>query len=159
MDGGDDVLDAVGDHLGSVQRVADVIGTDHEHDGLGLDAFELAVLDAPEHVLDLVAADAEVSGVVFGVFLEDVLAVASPARGDRVAEEDDLRFALLGDRDEGLMGLGEAGVDLTGLGVVLRGGDVGLLCRQTDGLLRGVFLGFLGDDGGRGEQGKPEEEG
>ena len=153
MDGGDDVLDAVGDHLGSVQRVADVIGTDHEHDGLRLDAFELAVLDAPQHVLDLVATDTEVGGLILGVFFVEESLLAVPARGDRITEEDDLRFALLGGGDEGLMGLGEAGVDLTGLGVVLRGGDVGLLCRQTDGLLRGVFLGFLGDDGGRGEQG------
>jgi hypothetical protein len=54
-------------------------------------------------------------------------------------------------------------LDLTGLGVELRSGDIGLLRRQfhgrSGGLLRGVFLGFLGDDRCGAEQRKPEEEG
>ena len=60
------------------------------------------------------------------------------------------------------MGLGEAGVDLAVI-AELRSGDVGRLRRhlngRSGGLLRGDFFSFLGDDGGRGEQGKPEEEG
>jgi len=114
-------------------------------------------------VLDAVAADAEVGGVVLGVFLEHFLAVAVPAGGDGVAEEDDLRFALLGDREEAFVRLGEAALDLARLGVELRRGDVGGLHGQFHGrgggLLRGFFLGFLGDDGGGAEERKAEEEG
>src|SRR5688500_6417518 len=58
----DDLRDAGGDAVGLV--VGDVVRADHEDGDLRLDAFELAVLDAPKHVLRAVAADAEVRGVV-----------------------------------------------------------------------------------------------
>ena len=112
-------------------------------------------------MLDLVATDTEVGGLVLAVFFVEESLLAIPARGDGVTDEHDLRFALLSDGDERFMGIGEASLDLAGLTVELRGGDVGLLRRQLHGrsgsLLRGVFFGFLSDDGGRGEQGKPEE--
>ena len=46
---------------------AGVVGAEHEDGDLGLDAVEFAVLDPPDDVLGLVAADAEVGGLVFTV--------------------------------------------------------------------------------------------
>ena len=60
----DDRLDAVGDLVGGVG--ADVVGADHQHDDLGVDPVDLAVLEPPEDVLGAVAADAEVGGVARG---------------------------------------------------------------------------------------------
>ena len=78
--------DTRGDRGGSV---AGVVGADHQHDDLGLDAVEFAVVDAPEHVLRLVTTDAEVRCVELGVaFLPHSRSRTVPARGDRVTDEE-----------------------------------------------------------------------
>jgi len=170
VDGGDDVLDAARDLLGGVLGDAGVVGADHEHDDLRLDAFELAVLDAPEHVLDAVAADAEVHGLVLGVLLLEERLLAVPTGGDGVTEEDDLGFALLGERDEGFVRLHETGLRLAVV-AELRGGDIGGLGGQLHrrslgrgGLggrldVGGGLLRLVGGEGGGTEEGGAEEQG
>ena len=54
-------LDAPGNILGRV--VGQVVRTDHEHHGLGIDSIERPVIDAPEQVLGTVSADAEARGM------------------------------------------------------------------------------------------------
>jgi hypothetical protein len=66
----DDLLDAGRDLLAG--SAAAVVRADHEHDELGLDAFELAVLDPPQHVLRAVAADAEVGRLVLAEVLSQI---------------------------------------------------------------------------------------
>ncbi len=76
-----------------------VVGADHEHDDLGLDAVELAVLDPPEDVLGPVAADAEIGRVPRPVEpLPDRVVV--PALRDRIAEEEQVDVPLLGSLEE-----------------------------------------------------------
>ena len=85
---------------------AEIVGADHQHGQLGLDAVEFAVLQAPEDVLRLIAADAEVGGFERTVVLfPNLLAAAAPAVGDRVAEEQQVDAALLGDFDEAVVPL------------------------------------------------------
>jgi len=164
VDRGDDGLDAGGDLLGGVVGGTGVIGADHEHDGLGLNAFELAVLDAPEDVLGAVAADAEVGGLVLAELLVEDGGLATPAGGDGITEEDDLGFALLGDFDERLVRLEEAGLRLA-VGSELRRGDIGGLVHGRSGrllggsLLDGSLLGLLGDEGGAADKADRKEEG
>jgi hypothetical protein len=38
--------------------------SEHQHDDLGADAFKFAIFDSPQHVLGLVAADAEIGGLI-----------------------------------------------------------------------------------------------
>src|SRR6202035_150642 len=64
-------------------------------------------LNPPEHVLSPIAADAEIGGLErLEVLLPDFLpGLAAPAVGNRVAQEQDVDSALLGDGDESLMPL------------------------------------------------------
>jgi hypothetical protein len=76
-----------GDADGGVGRrdEAEVVDADEEDDDFGVVPFEFALLDAPELVLNFVAADAEVHGVVFAVeFIEDT---AIPSLRYGVAKE------------------------------------------------------------------------
>ena len=84
----------------SGRRIAHVVSAGHEHDDLRIHAVELAVLQAPEHVLRLVRAPAEVRGVPAREVLlpvgEEVLVLRvarAPAARDRVAHEVDVDLA------------------------------------------------------------------
>ena len=95
---GDDRLDAGGDIFRRV--AAGVVGTDHDHGQLRLDPVDIAVIQPPQHVLRLIAADARVHRLPRTVvFLPHGIVV--PALRDRVAEEDQIDVPLRG-----------AGVDL-----------------------------------------------
>ena len=73
-----DRLDPGGDFLGIA--AADVVRADHEHGQLGLDAVDIAVVQPPQHVLRLVAADPQVDRVAFLVeLLPDLFARTLPA--------------------------------------------------------------------------------
>ena len=89
-DGGDSLGDLVG------RAAAGVVGADHQHDDLGLDALELAVLNPPEDVLGPVAADAEVGRLARAVEPLPRFLGAVPALGDRVAQEEQVDVPLLG---------------------------------------------------------------
>ncbi len=79
----------------SVVLVGDIIHADEDDRDFGLKAVEVAVVEAPENVLGVVAADAEVEGVAGSVILApDLLPVAFPALGNGVANEDDLRLTM-----------------------------------------------------------------
>ena len=94
--------------------LAGVVGADHEDDHLGADAVELAVLNAPDHVVRLVAADAEVGRLVLAeIMFPDVRGLA-PALGDGVAEEKHAHRAALASGQELLVQLKETRV--AGLG-------------------------------------------
>ena len=113
---GDDGLDAFGGLLSgalvdsavelllSATLVSGVIGANHEHDFLRLEAVEVTVFQAPKNVLGAVATDAKVGSLERspGLF-PDGLALTVPTMGDRVAEEDELRFAFLRNLVEGLV--------------------------------------------------------
>ena len=100
---------------------AGVVGAEHEHGDLRGQAVELAVLNAPDHVLGLVAADAEIRRLPLAVeVLPDVRRLA-PALGDGVADEDDADGAGLAAREERLVQLAEAA---GGVGLLDRGGGV-----------------------------------
>ena len=94
-----DGLDAGGDLVGRVER--DVVGADHQHHHLRRHALELAVLQAPEHVLRAIPPVAEIDDAAAGeeaVPLLDAGAAASdrlaaPEVRDRIAEHDDVRLA------------------------------------------------------------------
>src|SRR5262249_50883325 len=86
---------------------AEIIGADHEHDDLGLDALQLAVLEPPQDVLSAIAADAEVGRLERdGLLLEDLAAgalavpLATPGIGDRIAQKEHVDATALGDLDE-----------------------------------------------------------
>ncbi len=97
-----DRRDALGDLRSRVGT--GVVGADHQHDRLGLDAVEVAVLHAPEDMLRAVAADAEVGGLQRRVaFGPDGFARAAPALGDGIAKENDIDVTLLGARVETLV--------------------------------------------------------
>jgi hypothetical protein len=74
-----------------------IVRADHEHDQLGIEPIEIAVLHAPEDLRHLVAADGVVEDLDVGVALlsSRSLAVALPEVGDRVAVEDEVVRALL----------------------------------------------------------------
>src|SRR6056297_2845013 len=75
----------------SLIAVAGVVGADHQHVGLGIDSLELAVEQAPQHVLGAVARVAEIQRLAPGVeLLPDLLAGPAPALGDRVTDKDQL---------------------------------------------------------------------
>jgi hypothetical protein len=130
---------------------------------LGLMPSNSPFLTAPQDVLGAVAADAEVRGLVLAeLLLEDGL-LAVPAGGDGVAEEDDLRFALLGDGDEGFVRLEEVGLGLA-VGAELRSlPRCRWLGRQLHGRARrpssGVSSSASWATTEAAEQGEPEEEG
>ena len=154
-DGFDDHGDALGDGLGAV--LARVVGADHENDGLGLDAIEFAVGDAPQHVLGAVAANAEVHWLVGTKGLLPDLFLAAPAGGDGVTQEDEFSLALLGGFDESLMGGGEARVHFA-IRAKLFGGNIRGLrrefhrwCRRFGGLGGSCGL-SVGDDAEREEE-------
>ena len=70
--------DALGDFRAGA---AGVVGADHEHDGLGLVALALPVLQSPEDALGGVARDGEVGDLhVAEVLVEDVLAARVAGR-------------------------------------------------------------------------------
>ena len=145
MDRVDDVLNARGNLFDRVLADAAVVRADHEDDDLRLDAFEFAVLDAPQDVLGAVATDAEVSGLILSIFFFEEGLLAVPAGGDGVAKEHDLGFALLGDFHEGLVLLLEARIHLA-VATDFRGGDIGWLGGNLGG---GGLDGDLGGVGGR----------
>ena len=71
-----------------------VVGPDHEHDHLGLDSIELAVLNPPENMLGSVAADAEVGRFPGPIEpLPDVVVV--PPLSDRIAQKEQVDISLL----------------------------------------------------------------
>jgi hypothetical protein len=116
VDGLDDGGDAVGDLLGAM--AAGVVRADHEDGDLGGDAVEFAVLDAPEDVLGLIAADAEVGGLqgTEGFVPDFLAAAAAPAVGDGIAEEEDVNIAFLGDLDKAFVAFDPALVARAGGG-------------------------------------------
>ena len=88
----DDGLDPLGD-LGLVVA-AEVAPSHLEDDHPGLDPVQLAVVEPPEDVLGLVAADPEVRGLAGGVVLRPCRRRPQPAGGDRVAEEQEVDLPL-----------------------------------------------------------------
>ena len=139
------LVDSVIDFLLRTALVAGVVRADHEHDGLRLQAVEVAVVEAPEDVLGAVAADAEVGGLEGRPGLvPHGLAFAFPSMGDGVAQEDELGFAFLRDDVEGLMALLRAGMQdrldgvVRGVGGEHRGGQSGGEQEGTERVLHGV---------------------
>ena len=86
-------LDAFGGGLdagfGSEEHV---VVADHKNDGLRLKAIDTAVVEAPEHVLRFIAADADVHGFEIGEVLFPGIA---PLDRDAVADEQDVDGALV----------------------------------------------------------------
>jgi hypothetical protein len=84
------------DLAGRVVCVGDVVDADEKDGGFGFQAIEVAVVQAPEDMLGVVAADAEVEGMAGRViFRPDLFAIALPALSDGVSDEDDFRLALV----------------------------------------------------------------
>jgi hypothetical protein len=71
-----------------------VVRADHQHDGFGFDAVELAVLKTPEHVLGAVTAHAEVQALAVAVIIRPhSLAAPFPTLRDGIADECDVARA------------------------------------------------------------------
>ena len=86
--------------------VGDVVGADHEHDDLGCDAFELAVVEPPEEVLGVVAADGEIGRLSRGVVPNpNGPGGGHPGGRDRVTQEQQINIPASGGCDERLMQL------------------------------------------------------
>ncbi len=132
VNGADDVANAGGHFFGRIFFRAAVVGSDHEHDGLGFDSIKLTVFDAPENVLRAVTADAEVGWCVFPERGFPDCGLPSPTCGDGVAEEHELSFPFLGDGDERIMRFHESLLWSTGFWVHFRSSDVGFLDGQCD---------------------------
>ena len=80
---------------GRVLIAGDVVDADEDDGNFGFKAVEVAVVEAPEDVLGVIAADAQVEGVAGGVILRpNLFAIAFPALDDGVADEDDLGLSL-----------------------------------------------------------------
>jgi hypothetical protein len=105
---------ALDDVIGRVS--VDVVGSQHQNDKLSLEAFQLAILHAPQHALRRVGGDSEVRGVQFAKsFVPNRLAnhclrtrrtsarTVPPEIGDRVANEQQIDVALLCDLNKALM--------------------------------------------------------
>ena len=82
-----------GGHAG-FRRKEHVVVTDHQHDGLRLQPIDAAVVEAPEHVLGFVAADADVDRLRVREGLQPsgvqhaLVERAAPLLGDRIADEE-----------------------------------------------------------------------
>ena len=98
---GEDGFDAKDRVLGCF-ATADIVGADHEHRDLGLDALDFTVLETPKDILGAVAALAEIHR-----FARTEVALicrgASAVVGDRVAYQDHIDVTLLGGGDTGFM--------------------------------------------------------
>src|ERR1039458_3826790 len=100
---------------GRVVVIGDVVDADEDDGDFGLEPVHVAVVQAPEHVLGVVAADAQVQRMTRGGILgPERFAIAFPALGDGVADEDDLGLALafldaLVEFEELIIGLALAG--------------------------------------------------
>ena len=68
-------------------EILDVVGADHEHDDLGGHLVEFALFDAPNNMLRLIAADAEVGWLVGAPGFFPDLRLPGPASRDGVTEE------------------------------------------------------------------------
>ena len=81
---------------------AGVVRADHQHHGLRLEALTLAVPQAPQHALRRVAGDREVGGPDAAEVLVEhrLVRVLHPPVGDRIAVQQQVDVALLGDLDE-----------------------------------------------------------
>ena len=85
-------------------REEHVIVADHQHDGLWLESINAAMVEAPEHVLGLVAADPDVHRLAVGELLRPG---SAPLDRDAVADQQHIDRAWIG-----LDGLHEALMDL-----------------------------------------------
>ena len=91
----DDRSHAIDHLLGAVAAVARVVRSDHDDSNLGVDIFNVAVVEPPQDMLCSIATDAKVHGVALDVILlPDRLALAFPAVRDRVADKDQIDVAL-----------------------------------------------------------------
>ncbi len=82
----------------------EVVGANHEHGEFRGNAVDVSVIQAPEHVLGLVAAYAEIDGVTVAVVgVPYHLAFAFPPMSDRVADKQKVGVALLDALIESLM--------------------------------------------------------
>src|SRR5208282_3698979 len=96
---GDFRADVANDHFNGLRNVVRgvavaVVGANHQHDDLGMDAVQLTVFDAPEDVLRAVATDAEVGGVARRVvFVPNRPAFAAPVVSDGIALEQNVNAA------------------------------------------------------------------
>ena len=86
VDEADDFLDTGADF--SSRIAAAVVGADKEDDDFGGDAIELALRDTPDDVLGLVAANAEVGGLIGAVIVFPDMRGISPGCCDGVAEKE-----------------------------------------------------------------------
>ncbi len=123
----DNGADAFGDFRAG--GAAGIIGADHEHDGLGLVALALTVLQAPEDALGGVARDAEIGDLhIAEILIQDTLAARIALRigfhipqvGDGIAVEEDVEIAGLGGLDEGVMPTGAYAGGRANAGIVTR---------------------------------------
>ncbi len=120
-DHADDLAIGGGD-LGGVVR-AGVVGTEHEHGDLRGQAVKFPVLNAPDDVLSLVAADSEIRRLPLAVVVLPDVRRLGPALRDRVADENDAHGARLAPREKRFVHLAEAPA---GVGFLDRGGRVRL---------------------------------
>jgi hypothetical protein len=75
---------------------AGVVGANHQHRGLRLDAVDIAMIEPPQHMLRAIAADAEVHGIPLGVKLfPHLLALSFPTLRDRIADQQQVDVAFL----------------------------------------------------------------
>ena len=73
-----------------------VVRADHDHGQLGMQALEVAVIEPPQDVLGLIAADAEIQSMPFlVVFLPNFFAAPFPTMRDRIANEEQLGVRML----------------------------------------------------------------
>ena len=68
--------------------VVSVVGADHEHDHLGVNSIELTISDAPDDVLSLITADAEVGSLIGTVVVVPNVWSPDPFLGDGIAEKE-----------------------------------------------------------------------
>ena len=95
----DDGTHRLGDVFGSIPARY-VVGADQQNDHLGLDIFELTVLDAPQHMLRAVAGDAEILGFHgHEAGLPEIGSIADPTFCDGVSKKEhiDIPLARSGD--------------------------------------------------------------
>nr|GEU28380.1 hypothetical protein [Tanacetum cinerariifolium] len=83
------------EHLGRrCLAVEEIIDADGEHHQLRMQVARMAVVEAPQHIARVVAADAEIGRLPFAErFIPDLLV---PALGDRVAHEQQVHLAGIG---------------------------------------------------------------
>ena len=81
--------DAAHDFLVAESR-CNIIRANEKNDHFGMNLIQGAILNPPQHILDPIAAYAQIDGMILAKFFFKQW--HRPARGDRVAEEDEFRF-------------------------------------------------------------------